>query len=278
MFPKTPSPSTRASAYPQPEIVEYLDAAWGDGPVWFISDLHLSPRQTALTQLFRDFCRAKAQGARAVFILGDLFDYWVHRDQAQEPIYAEVFTLLQQLAASGTAIYLMVGNRDFALDKNLLRSFAIRPLADPAVLHLGTQRVLLTHGDLLCTDDRRYQLFRRMIRHPLTRLTLGNLPYAWLQKLAGQLRRSSHQAVQKKAPTITDAHPDAIHRALAGSIGASHQEPAFAILIHGHTHRPLWEERTNGRRMVLGAWTPQGAAIGRWQAGIWSLETLSYPL
>ncbi|MGE4531620.1 MAG: UDP-2,3-diacylglucosamine diphosphatase, partial [Acidithiobacillus sp.] len=71
---------------------------------------------------------------------------------------------------------------------------------------------------------------------------------------------------------------DAIHRALAGSIGTSHQEPPFAILIHGHTHRPLWEERTNGRRMVLGAWTPQVAAIGRWQAGIWSLETLSYPL
>ncbi len=252
----------------------YLDVDFEEGPIWFISDLHLSPRQPALTRLFRQFCEIRAKEGRAIFILGDLFDYWVHPDQSRETAYAEVFADLQQLVVAGIRVYVMVGNRDFALSKALLKSFGFLPIPDPMALRLGTQNILLTHGDLLCTDDRRYQIFRRVIRHPLIRLSVGNLPYPWLQKLATGLRRGSAREVQKKSLNITDAHPLAIHTALHYGIADQHLEHGFDVLVHGHTHRPIWEQTDDGWRMVLGAWSPDAACIGRWAAGQWSLEKI----
>lgn len=251
-----------------------LDADFGEGPVWFISDLHLSPRQPALTRLFQQFCDTRAPEGQALFILGDLFDYWVHPAQSRESTYAQVFDRLQQLATTGMRIYVMVGNRDFALSSKLLARFGLQLIPDPCAIHLGMQAILLTHGDLLCTDDRRYQRFRRVIRHPLTRLSIGNLPYPWLQKLAAQLRSGSTREVQKKAPEITDAQPAAIQSALREGIGKTRQQRGFDVLVHGHTHRPVWEQNKDGWRMVLGAWTADEAIIGRWAEGQWSLEKI----
>ncbi len=255
--------------------MRYLDADFEEGPVWFVSDLHLSPQQPALTRLFQQFCETRAIEGRALFILGDLFDYWVHPEQSQESAYAEVFVSLQQLAATGTQVYVMVGNRDFALSKTLLKSFCLQSIPDPSALRLGNQNILLTHGDLLCTDDRRYQFFRRVIRHPLIRLSIGNLPYPWLQKLAVRLRQGSTHAVQKKAQDITNANPAAIRTALRQGIAGIFQSHGFDVLIHGHTHRPVWEQSADGWRMVLGAWGPETALIGRWAADHWSLEKIS---
>ncbi|MHB1321044.1 MAG: UDP-2,3-diacylglucosamine diphosphatase [Acidithiobacillus ferrivorans] len=243
----------------------------------FISDLHLSPAQPALTTLFRHFCAHEGRAARAVFILGDLFDYWVHRDQAVAAPYAEIFVLLHDLQQQGTAVYLMVGNRDFALEADFLAQFSIIALPDPTLLQLGDERILLTHGDLLCSDDHRYQRFRRVIRHPLTRLTLGRLPYAWLQRIARGLRRGSSREVRAKASTITDANPQTIVAALHGEGAFALGGAPYDILLHGHTHRPVWEQGPAGRRMVLGAWGADGAQIGRWENGQWSLQLLSPP-
>lgn len=255
--------------------MHYLDADFGEGPVWFISDLHLSPQQPALTRLFQQFCETRAQEGQALFILGDLFDYWVHPEQSRESAYAQVFTRLQQLAATGTRVFVMVGNRDFALSQKLLANFDLRFIPDPCAIHLGRQNVLLTHGDLLCWNDRRYLWFRRVIRHPVVRLSIGNLPYPWLQKLASGLRRGSSQELQKKTSQMTDAHPLAIQKALRQGIAGNQRNNGFDVLVHGHTHRPIWEETRDGWRMVLGAWSPETAGIGRWSAGHWSLEKIT---
>ena len=249
----------------------------GNGPVLFISDLHLCSAQPALTALFRHFCLHEGRAARAVFILGDLFDYWAHRDQAVDAPYAEILALLHDLQKQGTTMYLMVGNRDFALDAAFLSQFGIIALPDPALLQLGDQRILLTHGDLLCSDDHRYQRFRRVIRHPLTRMTLGRLPYAWLQRIARGLRRGSSREARAKAPAITDANPQTIVAALHGEGAFALGGATYDILIHGHTHRPVWEQGSEGWRMVLGAWGADGAQIGCWENGQWSLQLLSPP-
>ena len=249
----------------------------GIGPVLFISDLHLCSGQPALTALFRHFCLHEGQAARAVFILGDLFDYWVHRDQAAEAPYAEILALLHGLHRQGTAVYFLVGNRDFALEAGFLAQFGVVALPDPALLQLGEERVLLTHGDLLCSDDHRYQRFRRMIRHPLARLMLGRLPYSWLQRIARGLRRRSSREVRAKASAITDANPQTVVTALRGEGAFALDGATYDILIHGHTHRPVWEQRPEGRRIVLGAWGVDGAHIGRWENGQWSLQLLSPP-
>ena len=240
------------------------------GALAFISDLHLSGNHPDLTRLFLEFCRNLSGDFTDLFILGDLFDFWVHPRQAAESPGAEVLQALCGLQERGTAVHIMPGNRDFALDGTILEKYRLSPLPDPSVLVLADgQHVLLTHGDLLCTEDIRYQRFRRTIRNPLVRQLLGRLPFGVLLWLAGQLRRRSRHEVRQKGMAVTRATPAGIACALRGQAPFYSRHAPYTLLLHGHTHQPLLEEReeTAGRRLVLGDWSAGGAWIAEYRPG-----------
>ncbi len=240
------------------------------GALVFLSDLHLSRNRPELTQLFLEFCRNLPMEFTGLFILGDLFDFWVHPRQAAESPEAEVLHALRELQERGTAVHIMPGNRDFALDGNVLGKFRLNPLPDPSVLVLADgQRVLLTHGDLLCTDDIRYQRFRRIIRNPPVRLLLGRLPFGTLKWLARLLRQGSRRAIRHKSQAATQATTEGIARALKGEFPFHGLRSPYTLLLHGHTHQALLEERQeiSGRRLVLGDWSERGAWIAEYHPG-----------
>ncbi|MEW6613288.1 MAG: UDP-2,3-diacylglucosamine diphosphatase [Pseudomonadota bacterium] len=237
------------------------------GPILFISDLHLSATRPQMVQLFLRFLEERAAQAAALYILGDFFEYWVGRGAEQEPAHGEIIDVLRALTGRGVPVWIMGGNRDFMLGADFARRSGARILPDPSVIILDGQPALLTHGDRLCTDDVAYQRFRRVIQHPLTRATLGRLPYAWRTRLAGNLRNASHNAMQHKAPVIMDVNPDAVLAACRGDPpypSAPHGQP-YPLLIHGHTHRPAVHHYTiDGhacRRIVLGDWYETGSVL-----------------
>ncbi len=235
-----------------------LPAPQGD---WLcLSDLHLSPGTPQHTALFLQCCREIPASVSDIYILGDLFDFWVHRQQAQEESQRQVLSALTALVREGRQVWVMGGNRDFALDANTLAQFSLRSLPDPAVLPTG---ILLTHGDLLCTDDTRYLHFRRWIRNPLLLAGLRWLPYPSLLWLGRRLRRQSQQELQQKPREMTQASPLGIHQALLGEgIFASSLAP-YHTLIHGHTHLALDEHIADlsARRLVLSDWHEDGATL-----------------
>ena len=129
-------------------------------PALFISDLHLSPARAGIGERFLRFVAEEARSASALFILGDLFDRWLGDDAAEDAFNRRALEALHALADSGVPVRLMHGNRDFLFSGRAAGASGVELLADPSVHELFGTRTLLMHGDLLCTDDVRYQRYR----------------------------------------------------------------------------------------------------------------------
>ncbi|WP_457441468.1 UDP-2,3-diacylglucosamine diphosphatase [Pseudomonas sp. TE3786] len=221
-----------------------------------ISDLHLEEQRPDITRAFVHFLAGRARTAGALYILGDFFEAWIG-DDAMSPFQASIAQALRELSDSGTAIYLMHGNRDFMLGQGFCRAAGCTLLADPTKVELGGEPVLLMHGDSLCTRDQAYMRLRRYLRHPLTLWILRNLPRRTREKLARKLRKESSAQTRMKAADIVDVTPEEVPRLM--------QDYGVRTLIHGHTHRPAVHRlQVNGeaaRRIVLGDWDKQGWAL-----------------
>lgn len=219
----------------------------------FIADIHLCVEEPAITAGFLHFLRREAPYADALYILGDLFETWIGDDDPN-PLHAEVAAALRQLSVP---CYFIHGNRDFLLGKHFAHAAGMTLLPEETLLELYGKRVLIMHGDTLCTDDEGYQRFRAKVHRPwLQRLFLA-LPLFVRQRIAAKMRNGSRQANSSKDQAIMDVNPQAVSAAMQ-----RHQAP---LLIHGHTHRPAVHRLTVGHhpaeRVVLGAWHEQGSMV-----------------
>nr|WP_218176310.1 UDP-2,3-diacylglucosamine diphosphatase [Pseudomonas putida] len=218
-----------------------------------ISDLHLQEERPDITRAFLDLLDGRARHAKALYILGDFFEAWIG-DDAMTPFQQSICQAVRQLSDSGTAVYLMHGNRDFLIGEAFCKAAGCTLLADPCVISLGGEQVLLMHGDTLCTRDIGYMKMRRYLRNPLSLWILRHLPLATRQKLARKLRNESRAQTRMKATEIVDVTPEEVPAVMAAH--------GVKTLVHGHTHRPAIHKLVvNGepaRRIVLGDWDRRG--------------------
>ncbi|QCO68177.1 UDP-2,3-diacylglucosamine diphosphatase [Luteimonas yindakuii] len=237
----------------------------------FVSDLHLDPARPDITRLFAAFLDDEARGADALYILGDLFESWVGDDDPTEA-GGIVADRLQALPAAGVPVFFMHGNRDFLLGNDYAGRAGMQLLPDPSVVELYGRRVLLTHGDLLCTDDVEYQAIRVQTRNPAWQAQMLAQPLAARLAFAAQARAASQarQGEMKSAgtmETITDVAP--------ATVDAFFAEHGVDTMIHGHTHRPAIHELAGGRRrIVLGDWYEQGSVLRADPDGRFGLSAL----
>jgi UDP-2,3-diacylglucosamine hydrolase len=224
----------------------------------FISDLHLCRSRPAITRQFEGFLRRAAVQAEALYILGDLFEYWAGDDDLHDVHHQDVIAALHDLSRTGTRVFFMHGNRDFLLGEDFAQAAGITMLADPTLITLYGRRVLLSHGDELCTDDVAYQAFRRQVRKPAWQQQFLEQPLAARKAQIEALRQRSEQEKSHKAESIMDVNADAVKALLR-----EYDYPE--LLIHGHTHRPTCHEiEVDGHRCerwVLGDWYEQGSCL-----------------
>jgi len=224
--------------------------------ILLISDLHLQEERPDITRAFVDLLDGRARHARALYILGDFFEAWIG-DDAMTPFQQSICQALRRLSDSGTAVYLMHGNRDFLIGKAFCQAAGCTLLADPSVVQLGGEPVLLMHGDTLCTRDVGYMKMRRSQRHPVTLWVLRHLPLAARRRLARKLRSESRAQTRMKATEIVDVTPEEVPKVMAAH--------GVRTLVHGHTHRPaihkLVVNDQPARRIVLGDWDRRGWAL-----------------
>lgn len=207
-----------------------LPSAWSR--LEFISDIHLHEEDEAIFQAWR--CYLLQSTASAIFILGDFFEVWVGDDtltHAPTGFEARCVEVLAQAAQRkpDRPIYLMHGNRDFLMGSELARAAHVQLLDDPSVLVWGAQRLLVTHGDALCTDDAPYQAFRQMVRSPQWQQDFLQRPYAERVAIARSLRQQSEASKREHA----------VYSEIDQSLATQwllHNE--CHTLIHGHTHKP----------------------------------------
>ncbi|MBU3564405.1 UDP-2,3-diacylglucosamine diphosphatase [Polynucleobacter sp. Tro8-14-1] len=223
-----------------------------------ISDLHLTPSMPLTAQRFFDFCEKDAPKVEAVFILGDLFEYWVGDDaSASSPFQQEVQRAIANLSTKVKTYYIH-GNRDFLIGKSFIKKTGMTLLPDPSVVELASHKWVLAHGDALCTADLGYQVFRSWVRKPWVQKLFLTLPLNWRKGVAQHLRSNSHSQYQTQ------------HRSAASQLKMDvTREACVAVmkdqsgdrLIHGHTHLPAHHKES----MDTQAWQ-------RWVLSDWDLD------
>ncbi|MDO5505949.1 MAG: UDP-2,3-diacylglucosamine diphosphatase [Pseudoxanthomonas suwonensis] len=223
----------------------------------FISDLHLEDSRPEATAMFLRFLREEAIHARALYILGDLFEAWVGDDDPSLT-GAQVADGLRALADAGVPVHFIHGNRDFLLGADYAERCGMTLLHDPTVIDLHGTPTLLGHGDLLCTDDAAYQAFRGQTRDPRWQAQFLAQPLAARLAFAEQARAASKARYGEltsagTAETITDVNADAV--------AAAFRNHHVRRMIHGHTHRPAIHDAPDGQRIVLGDWYAQGSVL-----------------
>ena len=222
----------------------------------FVSDLHLCPSRPALAGIFFDFLRGAALRADALYILGDLFEYWAGDDDDTD-FNRAVVDALKAYSAGGRALFLLHGNRDFLIGGRFARATGAVLLDDPAAVDLYGTPTILLHGDTLCTDDVKYLAFRAKVRDAtFQRQFLSQSLEARKQIIAG-LRAENAGEKQLKSEAIMDVAPATVEAVL--------REHGYPRMIHGHTHRPaVHHHMVDGKRCerwVLADWYSSGSYL-----------------
>ena len=226
-------------------------------PVLFVSDLHLAPERPQANQTFMRFLRGPVREAQALYILGDLFEYWLGDDDRSNMLNEAIIGALAESRAQGVQLFFVQGNRDFMLGKGTAKRAGLDLIEEPCEVELFGRRIVLLHGDILCTDDIAYQRYRARIRSPLSLSLLRASPLAWRRKLASSLRARSEDGKKVKSVAIMDVNREAVD-----ALFRSH---AYPLMIHGHTHRPAKHiHMVDGHRcerIVLADWYERGSYL-----------------
>jgi len=227
----------------------------------FISDLHLAGERPETNQQFFRFLREEAARADALYVLGDLFEYWAGDDELKDPdgdpLAAEVTRGFRRLVDAGVPVHFMHGNRDFLASGGFLTASGAQFLQDPSVVKIAGEPVALLHGDTLCTDDKAYQAWRLTARSSNFQREFLARPLAERHTVIGGMRDKSKHVTASTAAEIMDVNPDAVQQAF--------RQLRVRRMIHGHTHRPARHElEVDGarcERWVLPDWYGRGGYL-----------------
>jgi len=221
---------------------------------YFISDLHLAAQAPDISQRFIEFLDNDIQDAKTLYILGDLFEYWIGDDAAEVVGMSPILAKLKTITDSGVQGYFIAGNRDFLVGQRFTEQTGFEILNDFTVIDLYGTPTLLLHGDALCTDDEKHQLFRQQI------MTNQDWHTMALQKtveeriaIAKEMRNMSADHKKSVSDAIMDVNEQSVVEAF--------EEYQVINMIHGHTHRPKIHQHQaqqgTAERIVLGDWYTQ---------------------
>ena len=222
----------------------------------FISDLHLQPGSSEVTAHLLSLLENLAPRYDNLWILGDFVEYWLG-DDAYDGSLDTVFDAMRALSKTGTRIRVLFGNRDFLLGDNFAARTGSEVISDDSVVvEDAGRKLVLLHGDTLCTDDTGYQALRKMLRNPAFIAEFLGKPVPDRVQQAMALREQSRSETADKSDEIMDVNPQTVADVMQAS-GAD-------LMIHGHTHRPAIHqapETALGVRVVLGDWNETGAKV-----------------
>lgn len=217
----------------------------------FLSDLHLSEELPETTRAFLDFLKKQGRQTERLYILGDLFQYWVGDDaMTDDPYLQTIIHAIKELSDSGTDIFWICGNRDFLTGRKFLKATGATGLKEPGLLQAGGRRIAMVHGDALCTDDAAYMKFRAKVRNPIWRFFFLLVPLSKRKAIVANARKDSARSNMAKSAKIMDVNQNAV-KALFVQTNAD-------VLVHGHTHHPgdhhIALPNGDKRRLVLSDW------------------------
>lgn len=235
----------------------------------FVSDLHLEADRPDIGEQFLKFLQTDAMEADDLYILGDLFEAWVGDDDPNTH-YFKIKRAIRKVVDRGIPVYFMHGNRDFMIGRQFANETGVQILDDPFRVKMYGENALLSHGDILCTDDVSYQRVRKMTRDPEWQAKMRSKPLKDRLRMAEEARRQSLEQTLNLSMQIMDVNQEAVVQMI--------QKHNVDVLLHGHTHRPGIHDVQVGhrkaKRIVLGDWYTQGSVL-RWDSRGPKLEEMA---
>ncbi|MCC7120270.1 MAG: UDP-2,3-diacylglucosamine diphosphatase [Gammaproteobacteria bacterium] len=233
----------------------------------FASDTHLAPERPQRIAEFSALLARVAAWHATLYLLGDVVEFWPGDDD-DAPLHRELVVALRRLTDAGCRVHVARGNRDFLIGDDFRRETGAGLLEDWTTLALGGDCALLTHGDLLCTRDLKYQEFRRFVRDPARQRQFLGLPLTERRRIALQTREGTQSSMAEKAAGIMDVDDAEVARVM--------RDHGATLLVHGHTHRPALHDfildGRSVRRCVLGDWYDAGRVLVHDEAGLRLLD------
>lgn len=224
--------------------------------ILFISDLHLTPSRPDITRGFFDFMQTDATQADALYVLGDLFSFWIGDDDKSE-FNQSIKHAFRTLVDNGTPCFFIQGNRDFLVGKRFEKETGMTLLDEICTIDLYGEKAVILHGDTLCTDDIKYQAYRQKVHQPWLQWVYNRLPLFVKKKIVSKVQSDIGQEKKTKSLEIMDVNQEAVEKVL--------REHQCKLMIHGHTHRPAIHnfemDETKYTRIVLGDWDQQSSIL-----------------
>jgi UDP-2,3-diacylglucosamine hydrolase len=216
----------------------------------FLADAHLIDPADGNYRKMLDFLEKEAPGIRTLYLLGDIFEFWVGYRHSVFSAYVPLLESLRKLREKGTEIVFVEGNHDFHLGPYFEKTLGCRILPDGGAVEIDGLRVFVEHGDLVNAADRGYRLLRAFLRSRPARGILSLCPPDWSWAIARRASRLS----QKKRPAK-------IRRWQPADLLKSHAHKRFEAgadaVVTGHFHTPVLH-RSEGKTLVaLGDWITQ---------------------
>jgi UDP-2,3-diacylglucosamine hydrolase len=217
--------------------------------IYFISDAHLGlesrERELGRTARLHEFLDSLAGHAEALYIVGDLFDFWFEYASAIPRRHFATLAVLARLREAGVRIVYLNGNHDFWLGHFLADELGIETRTEAVTLEAQGHRIWLHHGDGLVGGDLGYRVLKRVIRHP------------WSIGLYGLLHPDlgiplAHAVSHWSRRSRPDRPPD--DERLWRELAVPRFSDGFDTVMVGHFHH-AYERREPGRAFfVLGDW------------------------
>ena len=234
----------------------------------FISDLHLEPIENNRLETFYNLLSRANDDFDALYIIGDLFEYWIGDDD-QHPVNRNIIQNIKKSTDNGLGIFLMHGNRDFLLGSKFEEMTGAKIIDDMTIIEDEFCKIMVSHGDVFCTDDIEYQKLKKTLRSDEWIKSFLSKTIEERIIFANQLRSQSAESSSNKAESIMDVNLDYVDEVI--------EKNNLDILIHGHTHRPAIHKLDSGAsRAVLGSWENNEGWIIEYKQG--NIDLKSFPL
>ena len=234
----------------------------------FISDLHLEPIENSRLETFYNLLSRANDDFDALYIIGDLFEYWIGDDD-EHPVNRNIIQNIKKSTDNGLGIFLMHGNRDFLLGSKFEEMTGAEIIDDMTIIEDEFCKIMVSHGDVFCTDDIEYQKLKKTLRSDEWIKSFLSKTIEERIIFANQLRSQSAESSSNKAESIMDVNLDYVDEVI--------EKNNLDILIHGHTHRPAIHKLDSGAsRAVLGSWENNEGWIIEYKQG--NIDLKSFPL
>ena len=227
---------------------------------YFVSDIHLENMQERNGQILLRFLHSLANEEKVpdLYLLGDIFDFWLSGHKVFVKKFEPLWEPLQKLKAKGARLVYFEGNHDLHLHPFWGKKLGFELYDDARYMKIGDYEVRLEHGDLMNPNDHAYLKWRAFTRNPRNAPLAHYLPgffWDWIgEKMSAKSRARSRQYRNRNEEPIKEMIRVHAQKAF--------QEKPFDILISGHMHVKLDETVPGVNRPVrninLGSWLEGG--------------------